>query len=160
MKLKLNDMIFASMIAALYAAVTFAVPGLSFLSVQFRLSEALITMACISPAAIPGLAVGCMIANITSPFGIADVLLGGLMTLLASLWAYFTRKITVKKMPLLSPVGSILLNSLYVAFLDAFAGGTSGVFFLSFMSVFLSETLICYLLGMPLFLLVNKINVS
>lgn len=58
----------AALIAAIYAALTYAVAPLSFGATQFRISEALTVLPVFTPAAIPGLAVGCIIANIGSPY--------------------------------------------------------------------------------------------
>jgi uncharacterized membrane protein len=74
-----------SVYAAVYAAVTLA-PGLSGLAygqVQFRLSEGLTVFACVDPAAVPGLTVGTALANLGSPLGLTDVIVGSLLTLLA-----------------------------------------------------------------------------
>ena len=74
-----------ALIAAVYAALTYAVAPLSFGATQFRISEALTILPVFTPAAIPGLAIGCVIANIGSPFGPIDIVLGTLATLLSDL---------------------------------------------------------------------------
>ena len=75
----------AGLYAALYVALTLT-PGLSNIAygqVQFRVSEGLLAFACFDLAAVPGLFVGTAIANMWSPLGTADVIVGSLLTLLA-----------------------------------------------------------------------------
>ena len=70
-----RTLVTAALIAAAYAALTYvsAAMGLAYGEVQFRLSEALCVLAAFTPAAIPGLTIGCVLGNITSPLGIADI---------------------------------------------------------------------------------------
>jgi len=91
-----------AMIAAVYAAATYLslVFALAYGPVQFRISEALTVLAVLSPAAIPGLTVGCIIGNLASPFGIWDIVFGTLATLLASICARKLRSITFMGLPL------------------------------------------------------------
>ena len=67
-----------AVIAALYAAMTFAAGALNLAygPVQFRFSEALTILPVFTPAAVPGLLVGCLIGNITSPLGWLDIVCG------------------------------------------------------------------------------------
>ncbi|MFA6000603.1 MAG: QueT transporter family protein, partial [Thermoleophilia bacterium] len=76
-----------AMIAAMYAVLTLS-PGLNAISygqVQFRISEMLMPLAAFEMAAVPGLWIGCIIANIGSPFGAIDLTFGAGMTLVAAL---------------------------------------------------------------------------
>ena len=84
----------AAIIAALYAALTYAasVVGLAYGPIQFRFSEALTVLACFTPAAVPGLTVGCFLGNLGSSLGPIDWVVGTAATLLAALCTYFTRK--------------------------------------------------------------------
>ena len=78
-KLSVRFLTESAVIAALYAAATYlsAAFSLAYGPVQFRLSEALTVLSTLTPAAIPGLTIGCIIGNISSPMGIWDVLFGG-----------------------------------------------------------------------------------
>ena len=80
-------MVEGAMIAALYVALTYfsRLLGLADGAVQFRLSELLTVLPAFTPAAIPGLTIGCLIANLGSPYGIADIISGTLATFLAAL---------------------------------------------------------------------------
>jgi len=80
----------SGLLAALYAALTLA-PGLNSLAygqVQFRVSEGLLPLATVDPAAVVGLTLGTAIANTASPMGLADVVFGSLLTLVATLLMY------------------------------------------------------------------------
>lgn len=68
---KIHFLVEAGLIGALYAVLTYvsSMMGLAYGEVQFRISEALTILPVFTPAAIPGLVIGCIIANIGSPFG-------------------------------------------------------------------------------------------
>ncbi|MBE5803302.1 MAG: QueT transporter family protein [Clostridiales bacterium] len=82
----------SAIIAALYAALTLMLPVLSYGAWQCRLSEALTLLPLVLPQSVPGLFVGCLIANILSPMGIWDVVFGSLATLIAAIGTYALRK--------------------------------------------------------------------
>ena len=95
-------------IAALYAALTIAVAPISYGPVQFRIAEAMTLLPFMLPEAIPGLFIGCLIANLFSGFGLIDVVFGSAATLIAGWITY--------KMPnlWLAAVPPVLLNALIV----------------------------------------------
>lgn len=105
-KKDVNSLVCGAVIAALYAALTYAASAvnLAYGAVQFRFSEALTVLAAYTPAAIPGLTIGCLLANLGSPYGITDIICGSAATLLAAVFTYLTRKVKVKGLPLLAPV--------------------------------------------------------
>jgi len=153
----------AAVIAALYAGLALALPLYS--SLQFRVAEALTLLPVLTPAAIPGLAVGCLIANLGSPFGLIDIVFGTLASLLAALCAFWLRKLQYKRLPLLSALMPPLFNGLVIgAVIALMVTGTLdfGAFTLTNMLVFggqvaLSELVICFALGLPLVVLLRKI---
>ena len=136
-------------IAALYAVLTLALPFLSYGAVQIRFSEALTVLPFFLPEAVPGLAVGCFIANlIGSPIAL-DWIVGTAATLLAALW---TSKL---KRRWLAPMPPVLCNMVIVgAEIAWFEGGFTSAFFPSWVfnaaTVGLGELLACYILGMLL----------
>ena len=107
---------FNAVIAALYAALTFASAffGLAYRGVQFRISEALNVLCLFTPAAIPGLTVGCFLANLPSDLGPIDWFLGTLATLIAVAGIYFTRNIKFKSFPFVSLLIPALANGVIV----------------------------------------------
>ena len=74
----------AAVTAALYAGLTMALAPISFGVVQFRVAEALTLLPFIMPEAVPGLFVGCLLANFLGGFGIIDVVFGSAATLAAA----------------------------------------------------------------------------
>ena len=109
-----------AMIAALYAGLTYAqnfiLPGSATMAVQFRVSEALNTLALFTPAAIPGLTVGCVIANIYSiGSGLPlDMIFGSIATLGATACMWFLRKAKIGKYPLFAMLMPALWNGVII----------------------------------------------
>ena len=137
----------AGVIAALYAGLTLLLPVFSFGPLQFRLSEILTILPAFTPAAIPGLTVGCLLAN---GFGLAaganlagawDLLVGTGATLAAALCAYALRGTRVKGVPLWSAIPAVLFNTGLVGAELCFAvfGGEPSALWLCFLQVGLGE---------------------
>lgn len=99
----------SGIIAALYAALTLMLPPLSYGAWQCRLSEALTLLPLVLPQSVPGLTVGCLVANLLSPVGIWDVLFGTLATLLAAVGTY-----ALRSRPLLAASCPVISNGLIV----------------------------------------------
>lgn len=152
----------AALIAAIYAALTYAVAPLSFGATQFRISEALTVLPVFTPAAIPGLEIGCIIANIGSPYGPIDILLGTGATVLAALATRLTRNIKIKNIPLLSFIFPTVFNGIIIgAEIMMFTPGQAGIvgFFTSASGVALGEIVVCYTLGFLLYIGLEKSKV-
>ena len=154
MNQKVRNLIYAGMIAALYAALTHAqnmlLPGSASMAIQFRASEALCVLAFFTPAAIPGLTVGCLIFNLTSGMALPlDFLLGSLATLLAAWAMYLTRKVTVKGLPLLGILMPAVTNAVLVgAELSLYIGGG---FWINALYVAIGEAAVLLTLGTALY---------
>ena len=147
-------------IAAVYAALTILLAPFSFLSIQFRLAESLNVLCCLTPAAIPGMVVGCILGNLASPLGILDMILGPIATLIACVVAYMLRKIKVGGFPIFAAISPAVFNGILVGFLECTvtpqAGFVAG-FLVPFISVFISEIVVCTVLGIPLYFAANKL---
>ena len=157
----------AAMIAALYAVLTYAAAAvnLAYGAVQFRFSEALTVLPVFTPAAIPGLAVGCFLANLGSPLGLVDWIFGTGATLLAAVGTWMARKIQIKGVPVLAPLPPVVANVVLVGFelsclssAGTFALGnfTWAAFGASALSVGIGELVVCYVLGLPLILALER----
>ncbi len=151
----------AALIAALYAALTYAAGfvNLAYGPIQFRFSEALTVLACFTPAAIPGLTIGCFIGNLNSPYGILDIVLGTLATFLAAYFTYALRKAGGKINYLIAPLLSTVFNSLIIGIEIAVflpEGITWAGFAISAAQVGIGELAVCSVLGIPLRILLNK----
>lgn len=149
------------LIAAIYASCTYiaAALGIAYGGIQFRFSEALTLLPVFTPAAIPGLIVGCFLGNLSSPFGMVDVLLGTLATALAAGCSYATRKIKIFGLPLLSLTFPVVWNALIVGAEVAFflpEGISLLGFLISALQVGAGELVVCYGLGIPLYFLLQK----
>lgn len=161
MKKKVNYLVQAGIIASIYAALTYvsAFIGLAYGNIQFRFSEAVTILAIYTPAAIPGLTIGCFLGNLASPFGIIDVLCGTFATLLASILTRLVRNVRICNIPWLAPLPPVLTNSLIVGIEIAFfmpEGFTWIGFASAALSVGLGELIVCYVLGLPFALLLEK----
>lgn len=116
----LQRMTTAALIAALYATLTLVLPIASFGPLQLRFSEMLTILPVFTPAAIPGLTLGCAIANAigvamgANTAGIWDILVGSAATLIAALASYALRGVRVKGLPLLSTVPPVLVNAVLI----------------------------------------------
>ena len=119
----------AAVIAAIYVALThlqnFLLPGSATWFIQFRIAEALCVLAYFTPAAIPGLAVGCLLFNITYAGALPlDFVIGTLATVLATAAMWLTRNVKIKGYPLLGMVMPAFFNALLVGWeLTVYVGG-------------------------------------
>ncbi len=134
----------AAVIAALYVALTLVANafGLSSGAVQLRLSEALTILPVFTPAAIPGLFIGCILANILTGSIFIDVIFGSLATLLGAIFTRILRK--HKSLCVLPP---IISNTLIIPYVLAYAYHFEGSVFYFMVTVGLSEIVSCGVLG-------------
>lgn len=142
----------AAIIAAIYAALTLALPALSYGQLQCRLSEALTLLPMALPQAIPGLFVGCLVANLLSPVGALDIIFGSLATLLAALGTYAFRK-----KPLVAAACPVLANGLIVGWLLAFSYGLP--FWLTALEVAAGEA-VAVAVGLVLMKALKRVDLS
>ena len=148
----------AGMIAAVYAAATLLLPIPQYGPVQFRVAECMTLLPFLFAEAIPGLVVGCFLANfIGSPF-VLDWLFGTLATLIAAL--------LTRKMPnvWLAAVPPVLCNAAIVGAEIAWFAMQDGAAFwpaygMNALTVGLGEAAVCFLLGIPLMRTLAKIPV-
>ncbi|MFY9174976.1 MAG: QueT transporter family protein [Peptococcia bacterium] len=129
-------------VAAIYLVLTITFAPFSYGPIQVRVSEALTVLPYFFPIAVPGLFIGCLLANIFGGYGLIDIAFGSLATLLA---AYLTRK-----MPhwLLAPLPPVLVNAVVVGLMLRFVAGFPLV--PSMLWVGLGQVVACYGLGLPL----------
>ncbi|MBR3766891.1 MAG: QueT transporter family protein [Clostridia bacterium] len=152
----------SAVIGAIYTVLTLlcAVMGLAYNGIQFRFSEALCVLPLFSSAAVPGLTVGCIVANIFSSVNpLADALIGSLATLFAAMLTRKFRNVTIKGFPLLSMIFPVLFNAIFVGFeIAVFSGEASfwPVFFTNFLSVGLGEAAVIFTLGTALIVFLQK----
>ena len=151
----------SAVIAAIYAGLTYfaALLNLAYGGIQFRFSEALTILACFSPSAISGLTIGCFLGNITSPYGLVDIVCGTLATFIAAVLSYATRNIKFKDLPLLSALFPVIANAVIIGLeitLLMPEGFQLEAFLISALQVGLGELVMCYGLGIPLYKVIKK----
>lgn len=139
----------AGIIAGIYAGLTLLLPIPSYLGVQFRVAEAMTVLPFLFPAAIPGLTVGCFLANLLGSPMVVDWLFGTAATLLAALW---TSRLHNRY---LAPLPPVICNAVIVGAEIAWFFPTEGMTFwaaygFNALTVGLGELAACYLLGLPL----------
>lgn len=143
-----------ALLAALYVVLTylqkFLFPDSASMAIQFRASEALCIFAFFTPAAIPGLTVGCLLFNISCAGALPlDFLVGSLATLLATGAMWLTRKWTVKGYPLPGMLMPALFNAVLVGWeLSVYIGGG---FWMNALCVAIGEAAVLLTLGTVLY---------
>lgn len=136
-----------AMIAALYVVLTYFINafGLANGAIQIRISEALCILPIFTPAAIPGLFVGCLLSNIITGCAIYDIVFGSLATLLGALGTYYLRK--TKFVFTLPPV---IANGVIIPLVLKFAYGLSDAYWFLVVTVCVGEIISVCILGMIL----------
>lgn len=159
MKNRSRHLAHAAIIAALYAVLThlqnLILPGSASWAIQMRLSEALCVLAFFTPAAIPGLTIGCLLFNVTFSGALPlDFLAGSLATYLAAQGMWLTRKIRIRSIPLPGLLMPALTNAVLVGWeLTVYIGGG---FTVNALYVALGELTVLLTLGSALFLAIKK----
>lgn len=138
-----------SVIAALYVVLTLALPAIAYGPIQFRLSEVMTLLAFIDPFYILPLTLGCAIANIGSPFGIIDVIVGSFASFLALYSMSKTKNIYVAS---LFPTLFCILIGLEILFLSKEPIN----FFLITGQIMISEFVVVSIIGVNLFKFIEK----
>jgi len=134
----------AAMIAAIYVALTYLFAPISFSEIQIRIAEALTILPVFTPAAVPGLFIGCLIGNTVSGALLPDIVCGSLATLIG---AFFTWKLR-NAHPFLAPVPPIVANTLVVPFVLKYAYLVDLPIPLMMLTVCIGEILSCGVLGL------------
>ncbi len=142
----------AGLIAALYAVLTIALAPLSYGPVQFRFAEALCVLPMFTPAAIPGLFIGCVIANLVGGNGPWDVVVGSLATLSAACLTYFTRKNRILAVAWPVVVNAVVIGVMLTLLFELPLVATV-------LSVGAGQAVVCYGLGLTLSYLLERLNI-
>ncbi|MBR3841494.1 MAG: QueT transporter family protein [Erysipelotrichales bacterium] len=167
---KLRGMVLCGMIAGIYAAVSLAVPALSFGPVQMRIGEALTLMPILFPDSILGVTIGCAITNAigfmtgSNILGVIDIPVGTIATLLAAILTYRFRNIRLFDLPIVSALMPVVFNAVFIGaelgFLLSDGGFQLAVFIPQAISVGFGELIACFVLGLPLVKALEKTNIG
>ena len=174
-KNRLRYIALAAMIAALYLLLFLPLKPIGFGPIQFRLAEILTLLPALTPAAIPGVFLGCVLANIVGPAGHwVDIVFGSLATLIAAILTrilanrtkvseqysgYTSKELAQKKALYLLPLPTIIINALIVGtyltlvFTDAAFSWT--LLITNVLSLALSEAFVLYVIALPLYIVLQ-----
>ena len=140
----------AALIAAAYATVAYLSAPLQFLFFQFRLSEAFCVLAIFMPEAVPGIFIGCLIANYLSGCVVWDIVFGSVASLLGALGARMLRKLP-DKLIWLTTLPTVLANAFIIPFVIIYAYGGEDSYTFLFFTVALGEIVTASILGTLLY---------
>lgn len=129
-------------VAALYVVLTLIFAPISFGSVQFRIAEILTILPLFTPAAVPGLFVGCLLGNILGGAIIWDIVFGSLATLIGAALGYLLRFNRW-----LVPLPTVIANALIIPWVLRYGYGIQVPILLQIAYVAAGESLGCYILG-------------
>ena len=154
--ISLTTMVQAAMVAAIYVVLTFIANalGLANYAVQVRFSEALTILPYFTPAAIPGLFIGCLLSNVLTGCALPDIIFGSLATLIGALGTYGLRK-----WKWCAPICPIIANTLIVPLILIYGYGLMIVlqcFGYYCLTVGAGEIISCGVLGMILLFSLQK----
>ena len=145
----------AAVIAALYVVLTYVFSAFASGVIQVRVSEALTILPAFTPAAIPGLVIGCLLSNTLTGCVLLDIIFGSVATLIGALGSHALRRHTW-----LVPIPPIVSNMVIVPFVLRYAYGATDAFPFMIATVGAGEIISCYLLGMLLYGALKKMNHS
>lgn len=145
----------AAVIAAMYVVLTFVSSSLGLASgeIQIRLSEMLCILPAFTPAAIPGLFLGCFLSNLLTGCTVIDIVFGSLATLIAAILSYQLRN---HKYPLLVTVPPVLANMIVVPFILRFSYGVPLPIPVMMATVGIGEVISVMVLGSVLYFALDK----
>lgn len=143
----------AAITAALYVVITVCVNAFGLASgvIQVRIAEALTILPYFTPAAIPGLFVGCLLGNIITGCLPWDIVFGSLATLIGAIGTYYCRKIKW-----LAPIPPILANTLIIPFILIKVYGLNGAYPYFMLTIGAGEIISAGVMGMVLLFTVEK----
>ena len=142
----------AAMIAAIYVVLTYVFAPFSFGEVQIRIAEALTILPVFTPAAIPGLFVGCIVGNILGGAILPDIIFGSIATLIGAFFTYQLRN----KSRFLAPLPPIIANSVIVPFVLRYGYGVALPIPFMMLTVGVGEVVGCGVLGLVLYTALNR----
>lgn len=154
MNKKVLFIVHAAVIAALYVVLTLLANalGLANFAIQVRFSESLTILPFFTPAAIPGLTIGCIISNLLTGCLPLDILFGSIATLLGALGTYYLRNLS----KWLAPLPPIVANTLIVPFVLAYVYRFEGSIPYFMITVGIGEAISCGILGMIVLKVLQK----
>jgi len=142
----------AALIAAVYVVLTYVFAPFSFGEIQVRLAETLTILPLFTPAAVPGLFIGCLMGNILGGAILPDIIFGSIATLIGAFGTYLLRN----SLPVLAPLPPILANTVIVPLVLHFGYGVALPVPFLMLTVGIGEILSCGVLGILLYTILKK----
>lgn len=142
----------AAMIAAIYVVLTLIGASFSYGEVQVRISEALTILPAFTPAAIPGVFLGCLTSNILGGCILPDIIFGSLATLIGAVFTWMLRN----KSKYLAPLPPIIANVLVVPFVLKYGYMVPLPIPFMMLTVGIGEVISCGVLGLILYTALNR----
>ena len=152
-KFTVRDLAQGAIIAAVYALLTMFLAPISSGLIQCRVSEAMSVLPYFTFSAVPGLFIGCVIANLLTGMAAYDVIFGSLATLLAAYITYWMRNRVSKY---LAPLPSVVVNALVVGWLLTYVYQVGVTFWVAAGYVAIGQAIACFALGIPLMKLLER----
>ena len=164
-KTHIRKITFAGVVAAFYAALTLAAAPISYGPLQFRVAEALCVIPFFFPVTSAGLFVGCVIANLFSPYGILDIAAGSAATLIATLLTARIGRVKASRNAIwikaLACFPPVIVNALIIPAViagTATSGGESfrAAYMINAIQIGLEQFAVMYAIGLPLMINLPK----
>ncbi|MDP3447094.1 MAG: QueT transporter family protein [Eubacteriales bacterium] len=152
-KFTVRDLAQGAIIAAVYALLTIFLAPISSGLIQCRVSEAMSVRPDFTCSAVPGLFIGCLLANLLMGVPIYDVVLGSLATLIA---AFITYKMRNRVSKYLAPLPSVVVNALVVGALLVYVYEVGVPFWVAAGYVAIGQAIACFALGLPLMTVLER----
>lgn len=144
---KLLFMVQAAMIAAVYVVLTYIFAPISFSEIQVRIAEVLTILPMFTPAAVPGLFIGCLLGNMLGGAALPDIIFGSIATLIG---AFLTWKMRSMR-PFIAMLPPVISNTIIVPLVLRYAYGVSIPIPLMMLTVGIGEVISCEFLGLTLY---------
>ncbi len=148
-----------AVICALYVALTYAFMSLAYGPIQVRIGEGLTLLPLIYPESIFALFLGCVLANIGSPYGFSDISIGSVTTHLAAICTYFIGKF-IKNKPLKLILGGlppVLFNAFFLPLMWLLFDLDTG-YVMNMLSILATQAIFVYAVGIPLYIALDKLQ--
>lgn len=142
----------AAMIAAIYVVLTYVFAPISFGEIQVRIAEALTILPLFTPAAVPGLFIGCLVGNIIGGALLPDIVFGSIATLIGAICTYLLRN----QKPVFGTIPPMVSNTIIVPFVLKYAYGVALPIPFLMVTVGVGEIISCGILGMIVYYTLNR----
>ena len=163
--INIRKIVFAGLVAALYATMTIVIAPIAYGPVQFRLTEALCILPFFYPVTALGLFIGCVAANLFSPYGILDIVAGSFASLIAALATMQLGRLNRDSMAVkaLACFPPVFFNALIIGAVIAWSMTSGGEAFwpalaVNGFQVGLGQFVVMYAAGLPLMIYLPKLR--